>query len=259
MRLARQCDEFAYAAEFARGLLDPALPPPSGLSATAGYDVYRNNVTVSLINALAEIYPAVKRITGATFFRAMARAHVRATPPTSPLLFDYGRAFPDFVEAYEYAQETPWLADVARIERAWLDAYHAPEAPLLSAPTLSAVPAEALPTARLIPHPATKIVRSALPAVSIFAANRQAGEVEAIAAGPEDALITRPGIDVLVRRLPPGGARFISHLVAGEPLVEAADAALAECDAFDLSVSLAGVLEAGAFSALQQIEETAWR
>ena len=28
----------------------------------------------------------------------MARFHVRATPPTSPLLFEYGRDFPDFIE-----------------------------------------------------------------------------------------------------------------------------------------------------------------
>ena len=44
------------------------------------------------------------RITGEDFFRAMARFHVRATPPTSPLLFEYGRDFPDFIESYEYAQ-----------------------------------------------------------------------------------------------------------------------------------------------------------
>jgi Putative DNA-binding domain len=35
------------------------------------YNVYRNNVTVSLIDALAAIYPAVQRITGVEFFRAM--------------------------------------------------------------------------------------------------------------------------------------------------------------------------------------------
>src|ERR1700759_2867223 len=89
------------------------------------YDVYRNNVTVSLIAALAAIYPTLERITGTDFFRAIARSHVRSTPPTSPLLFDYGRDFPASIETYEHAQPLPWLADVARIERACLDAYHA--------------------------------------------------------------------------------------------------------------------------------------
>ena len=36
--------------------------------------------------------------------------------------------FPTSSRRYEYAQSMPWLADVARIERAWLDAYHAADA-----------------------------------------------------------------------------------------------------------------------------------
>ena len=104
-------------AAFAAALLDPdhatpsAVAGPKGKTATKRYNVYRNNVTVSLINALADIFPATQRITGVDFFRAMARFHVRATPPTSPLLFDYGREFPDFIERYEYARSMPWLAD----------------------------------------------------------------------------------------------------------------------------------------------------
>jgi hypothetical protein len=36
----------------------------------------------NLVNALAAFYPAVQRITGVDFFRAMARSHIRATPPS---------------------------------------------------------------------------------------------------------------------------------------------------------------------------------
>ena len=99
----------SYAAAFASGAArsrraTPAVVTgPRGKGAVKRYNVYRNNVTVSLIDALAAIYPAVQRITGVEFFRAMARFHVRATPPTSPLLFEYGRDFPAFIETYEYA------------------------------------------------------------------------------------------------------------------------------------------------------------
>src|SRR6202000_2908803 len=123
---------------FASALVNPEHPTPLGVTGPRGkgaikrYNVYRNNVTVSLIDALAAIYPAVQRITGSEFFRAMARFHVRAPPPTSPLLFEYGREFPAFIESYEYAQDLPWLADTARIERAWLDAYHAADATALA-------------------------------------------------------------------------------------------------------------------------------
>src|SRR6202790_3232008 len=131
-----------YAAAFAAGLTDPAIVAPEDVVATSGkgvvkrYNVYRNNVTVSLIDALADIYPAIQRITGVEFFRAMARFHVRATPPASPLLFEYGRDFPAFIESYEYARDIPWLGDTAGIERAWLDAYQAAGLPALGGEAL---------------------------------------------------------------------------------------------------------------------------
>src|SRR6476659_4401482 len=93
----------SYTGAFASALMDPAQATPTivcgpgSKAAIKRYNVHRNNVTVSLINALAAIYPAVQRITGVEFFRAMARFHVRATPPESPLLFEYGRQFPDFI------------------------------------------------------------------------------------------------------------------------------------------------------------------
>ena len=168
----------SFAALFAPGLTDPARATPAdvvgprGKAAIKRYNVYRNNVTVSLINVLAATYPAVQRITGVEFFRAMARFHVRATPPTSPLLFEYGRDFPAFIEAYEHAQDMPWLADTARIERAWLDAYHAADAPPLSQDALAAVQVGRLDDLVFTAHPAACIVRSAYPAVAIFAMNR---------------------------------------------------------------------------------------
>ncbi|PRD40914.1 DUF2063 domain-containing protein [Phyllobacterium phragmitis] len=247
----------SYADDFVPALLDPqrtaptAVCGPNGKAARKRYNVYRNNVTVSLINALAAVFPATQRITGVDFFRAMARSHVRATPPASPLLFEYGREFPDFIERYEYAAQIPWLADVARIERAWLDAYHAADAEPLKPEALAAIAPERLADSVLTPHPSTRILRSRFPAVSIFASNRGDGPVGPIeAATSEDALVTRPGLEVIVRRLPPGGAVFLAHLAQGGALVAATAAAFEKSPQFDLSANIAGMIEAGAFSAI---------
>lgn len=246
-----------YAAAFAAALLDPSAPAPGGVTGRGGkpagarYDVYRNNVTVSLIDALAAIYPAVQRITGPDFFRTMARAHVRACPPASPLLSEYGRDFPGFIAAYPHARGLPWLADTARMERAWLDAYHAADGPALAADTLARVDARRLADIRFVPHPATRIVRSRYPAVSIFAMNRRDGPVEPFTSSdPEDALITRPELDVMVSRLPAAGAAFIAGLMHGAPLGAAAGQAYEEDPSFDLSANLAGMIAAGAFSTI---------
>jgi Putative DNA-binding domain len=249
--------DLCFAAAFAPALLDPVRPAPeivtgpNGKASGKRYDVYRNNVTVSLIDALAAIYPAVQRITGADFFRAMARFHVRLTPPISPLLFDYGRDFPVFIAQYEHAQMMPWLADVARIERAWLDAYHAADAAPLSPAQLAAVAPDRLGDLVLLPHPATRIVRSQFAAVTIFAANRDTSPVGRIdAATPEDALVTRAEFDVVVRHLPPGGAVFASSLMSGRPLGEAAARALDAAADFDLASNITGLIEAGAFTSI---------
>jgi hypothetical protein len=247
----------SFAAAFAQGLTDPdcSTPPgvvgPRGKAAIKRYNVYRNNVTVSLIDALAATYPAVQRITGVEFFRAMARFHVRATPPTSPLLFEYGRDFPTFIETYEHAQTMPWLADNARIERAWLDAYHAADTPQLSADALAAVPADKLGDVAFIPHPAARVVRSAYPAVAIFTMNRVEGPITTLrSSAAEDALITRPDMEVAVRLLSPGGAAFLRTLFAGGTLETATTAAVTEAPSFDLAANIAGMIEAGVFTSL---------
>jgi Putative DNA-binding domain len=247
----------SYASTFTSALLDPERAAPAIVSGPAGkgavrrYNVYRNNVTVSLIDALAAVYPAVQLLTGVEFFRAMARLHVRATPPASPLLFEYGRDFPAFIEAYLHAQGMPWLADVARIERAWLDAYHAADAEPLSADRLAAVPPERLADTVFAAHPAARVLRSPWAVVTIFAANRSEGEVGSIDAGsPEDALITRPDADVIVRHLPEGGAVFLTSLLAGRTLGEAAASALEGAPSFDIAANLAGLIQAGAFTSV---------
>ena len=257
IRLERKEARDSYAAMFSSALLRPERETPSliagpkGKGAVKRYNVYRNNVTVSLIEALAAIFPAVRRITGEEFFGAMARFHIRETPPSSPLLFEYGRDFPAFIARYEYAQDMPWLADVARIERAWLDAYHAADAAPLSPSALAVVPAERLDDLVFTPHPATRIIRSRFAAVTIFAANRSRDPFEKINAGqPEDGLITRPSFEVVVRRLPVGGAEFLSALIAGETLGVAAGAALQASPSFDIGDAIAGMIEAGALSSV---------
>lgn len=247
-----------YAATFAPGLTNPELDAPDDAVSRRGkgvvkrYNVYRNNVTVSLIDALAAIYPAVQRITGVEFFRAMARFHVRATPPVSPLLFEYGRDFPSFIESYEYAREMPWLADTARIERAWLDAYHAADVTPLGAQALANVDHAALAQVRFVPHPAARIVRSRYPAVAIFAMNRSDGPVTPLnSSDAEDALVTRPEDEVIVSRLPAGGAAFLMTLLEGEPLGAAVQLAFEESEAFDLAANLSAMISAGVFSAIE--------
>lgn len=245
----------AYSQAFSSCLLDPRRSPPPDVQAPGGKDVerrfniYRNNVVVSLIEALAAVFPATQRITGPDFFRAMARFHIRETPPASPLLFEYGREFPDFIAQYEYARSMPWLADVARIERAWLDAYHAADEAVLAAEALTLPAPAGIGDLRFVAHPATRLLRSQYPAFTIFSANKSDDPVGPITATePEWTLITRPALDVEVRKLSRGAALMLARLIAGGTLAEAAGDAFAACPDFDLASAISGIIEVGAFS-----------
>jgi hypothetical protein len=237
---------------FAAALLDPERPVPDGVTShttavpARRFAVYRNNVVVGLIGALATRFPAVQRLVGEEFFAAMARVFVTAQPPRSPLLVRYGDNFPDFIAGFVPAAEIPYLADVARIEAARTRAYHAADATPLDAAAFEAIAGEALGGTRFVLHPSVEVVRSAHPAVTIWAMN--SGQIEP---GPiedwraEDALIARPGLDVEVRALPAGGAAFLIALRDGAALADAVEAAMQENADFDLPANLAGIIRSG--------------
>ncbi|KAA1175421.1 DUF2063 domain-containing protein [Rhizobium tropici] len=244
--------------EFAAALIDPDHAVPKGLTAWSGpeparrFGVYRNNVAIGLIGALASRFPAAERIVGAEFFAAMAHAFIRLHPPRSPLLLAYGDDFPEFVEGFEPTQEIPYLPDVMRLEVARGRAYHAADAIPADAALLATVEPEGLAKLKFAPHPSASVIRSAYPAVTIWAMNTGQIELADIAdwAG-EDALIIRPEMIVEVHRLPLGGATFLERLFAGADLGSAFETSLAETADFDLSANLAGAFTAGAFVAIR--------
>jgi len=224
---------------------------PDGRIAPKRFAVYRNNVIVSLVEALAATFPAVKALVGDDFFNEMARQFARRHPPRSPLLFEYGRDFPAFVAAYEPARSLPFLADIAALDRAWLDAYHAADAAPLDRTAVAMLEEDQLAAARFAAQPALRLVTSQFPLVTIWQAareNRQpqfAGDPQ-----PETALVVRPDVEVQVFALSPAEGGFFSALAGEVPLGQAAESALAADPQFDFPAALARVITSGAFSSL---------
>jgi hypothetical protein len=241
---------------FAAALIDPDRPPPAQTRGRAGgpdhrrFAVYRNNVAVSLIASLAARYPVTRRLVGEDFFRAMARAYAAANKPDSPVMIHYGRGFSTFVGSFEPARGVPYLADVTALENAWVEAYHAGEAEPLALAALANFEAESLVEARARFHPAARLLRSDHPVASIWAAHQVAGEPKPVETWrTEQALITRPEADVLLRVLPAGGYAFAASLRGGATIAEAHQATAIEN--FDAGAHLIGLIEAGALIGLE--------
>ena len=216
---------------FAGAVLDATAQVPPGLSDGRGrasarrFAVYRNNVAVSLIEALETAFPVVRKLVGNDFFRAMAGVFVRDHPPTDRRMALYGAALPQFLARFEPAAGLPYLPDVARLEQALRDSYHAADAPALAASRVTGLGAEALAALAVRPAPATRVVRSDHPVLSIWRTNT--GTPAPIRPGAQDVLVTRPGFDPAPHPLPAGGAVLLEALQRGLPLGPAAEVALA--------------------------------
>ncbi|WP_265518556.1 DNA-binding domain-containing protein [Nitratireductor luteus] len=254
----------SYGAAFSAAILDPDQPKPDRITGPRGkaadkrFNVYRNNVTYSLVTALAEIFPAVARLLGEHNFRLVARDFLRAHPPRSRMVIEYGHEFAGFLAKLEPVRHLKYLPDLARLERAWLDAYHAADAAPLAPEEVGTLPPEALAGACFISHPAARIVRSRYAIHALFTANRGGEMPERIDAGePESVLITRPNLQVKVYKLAPGQFSFIEALMSGRNLQAAAEAAIGNTPSFDLAPAIGLLIESGAFHACMGAERNA--
>jgi hypothetical protein len=242
-------------ADFARKLLRreaglPELLAGGGEARSAKRsDIHRNNVFAALIETIRGRFPVVERLVGEEFFRAIAYRFASEQPPRSPVLLNYGAAFPDFVAGFEPAGTLPYLADVARLE--WLRhaAFHAPDAQPLSPSLLAGIAPEEIGSVKLKLHPSAGVISSEFPVVSIWETNSFDEDVRKIGpeTGGETALVLRPGFEVSVIRLGEGGEIFVGAIRRGAALADAAEMALAGKPEFALSQTLGVLLAAGAF------------
>ncbi len=244
---------------FVAALLDPELPVPTGLATWNGSDpaqrfrVYRNNVIVSLIDALADSFEVTQELVGEEFFRAMARLYAYACPPQSRLMAFYGAGFPDFIESFPPAASLPYLADVARLEYRRIVAYHAADVPGVGAEAVAAALADeaTLPTLGMTLHPSLSVLASTSAVVSLWAAHQGILDLSTVAPdAPETALILRHELDVEVLQIPAAVGAFLCELQAGSSFGRAAAEAMSIDADFDLVGILGLLLQKSAITAL---------
>ncbi len=242
--------ELAYRQQFTQALLARAADAhPANLAPHEArrFRVYRNNVHTALITALADAYPVIQRLVGEEFFAAMAREFFLLEHERESTLALYGADFADFIEQFTPAASLPYLADVARLERARLEALHAADAAVIDA---SALPTdgEQLLNMTFEPHPALRLLSSAHPVVSIWLANQADEPQNIITASAEFALITRPRFVVNTLLLDQATGRFTRQLMQGHTLQQAYTNTSSIAGEFDIGVAFSQLLEAGAFT-----------
>lgn len=199
---------------------------PSGPRSERGLAAYRANAGALAERALAAAYPTLQQLISEESFAALARDFWRRHPPLAGDIALWGDGLPAFVAGAASLADTPFLADVARLEWAVHGAQTAADA---GPPTGLELLAE-LDPAQLWMHfvPGTALLSSAYPIVTLWQAHRSRGDGRfapvraAFAAGMgEHALVTRQGWRPHVALLGAAQAGFTAALLSGLSLLQA--------------------------------------
>jgi len=246
---------FSEIQEFADALFDTEKKVPEGIigpdgqSAPKRFSVYRNNVALSLREALEQTYPGVRKIVGTDNFNILSGLYFSAYPPQTPMMQAYGDKFPKFLKEFEPLQHSPFLTDLANVEKFWIDAYHASDKAILDAAELGRIDPEQVIHTSFNCHPATAIVKSRYQLHELFLSRDEEGESNVSyeeANCAQAVLLTRPFLDVQVNKLGPAETEFFNMIINTATLGKSIERAM-EVDAnFDASAAIALMLSTGA-------------
>lgn len=249
---------------FVAALREPRQDPPSFIaeptprSSLRRFNVYRNNVYAGLIGVLGARYPAVQRLVGDEFFKAMARVFIDGHPPRSPVLIEYGSGLAEFLRTFEPAADERYLADVATLEWRMHQARHAADAIPLHASHLIQLDEGSAARLTIRLAPAVSLIVSEYPVFSLWRANAtdEASSGHQTFSGAECVLVTRPDLIAEAVRIPQSSAMLIAALLDRKPLAAAIGSVLAVDPHFPLHRTLALLIAQKAIAGVASQDET---
>jgi hypothetical protein len=235
-------DAFVAALAGSPSALSPWLAPGEG---QAGLAVYRNTIAKGCVDALAANFPTVLSMVGEDWFRAAAALFAREVPPASAALLDYGETFPAWLQRFPPADDTPYLAGVAHLDRLWTEALFAADAPVRTAEALAA---EDLATARLALHPSVRFASFEVGLPSLWSAARAGREDLELSDQAEALLLVRDNGAVMHRVIGVAETAFLRACRDGLTSAEAAERALKADPSADLAPLFAALIADGVFA-----------
>jgi uncharacterized protein (UPF0276 family) len=243
---AAVADMAALQARFGAALLDVtpgATLAPYLKGDVQRLDIYRTALAAHRTRALASSYPVLRRLLGAAAFDTLAHAYARAHPPQDPDLNRFGALLADDVD-------TPWLADLARLEWHVHTAWYAADADR-AAPALAGLGPEAFEASRAVLHPALRLHASSWATVALWRAHQPEGPpAPAVLRADTHALVVRRRWRVEVHAIGAAEHAALDRLAAGATFGAALDAAFERDVAFDVGAHLQRWLAGGIVTAI---------
>jgi len=187
------------------------------------FSIYRNNVTLSLSEAIADTFPVVRRLIGDDCFDAAAVAFIRKHPPSQPSLLFYGEGFIRFIKTWPACSELDYLSDVAQLEWNYIRAFHAKDKDLMDSSVLQQIAPESLGVVVFSIHPSVHLMQSKWPVDSIWEENLkpEVATLDLNILSPGNLLIYRQEAQVQVVNLSVECFNFLTALTEANSISDA--------------------------------------
>jgi hypothetical protein len=208
----------------APGVLEALVRGDERLSAAERIDIYTNAYFYRMLECLGEDFPATLAAVGTDNFADLVKEYLLEHPPTEPSILYAGLYLADFLNDHPLAERWPFIADLARLERAALDVFHAADASALALETLNAVPSEEWPALRLRTHPAVEIVHSEWRIADVLHTVEQGREWTAPEHAGTSVLVWRQNALVNYRNLEPVERDALAIVAKGASFAAACEA-----------------------------------
>lgn len=206
--------------------------------------VYHHHVGLSLMKAMENAYPLIRKLLGDDFFHMTAQEYIRQYPSRSGNLYDYGNYFSDFLAEYQPVHDLIYLSEVAEFEWAshviYLAAEHAP----FDAAALAQYTQEQYENLYFRLHPAAWLHKFHFPMLEIIdlCHSEQQERIDLHGSGV-NLLVIRRDLDISLHALSQEDFLFLQALNENETLSQALQAAHTVCADYPLAEKLPAFIQ----------------
>ncbi len=213
------------------------------LSAEERVNIYANMYFYRILDVLKEDFPATLAVVGAERFHNLITGYLIEHPPAHFSISHAGNHLADFLRDHPLREEFPFLENLARMERALIEVFHAADAKPLDAEQMRAIAPEDWPALKLKLDPAHQILELQWNVATILETVEQGREASPPAREDLTMLIWRNRNRVNYRKLDAAERDQMAMLSNGATFAEVCDAIACNVDEGDAVAAINQRLE----------------
>jgi hypothetical protein len=200
--------------------LEAVIAGSKGLSARDRLRIYANAYFYRLLDIFKEDFSCTYTVLGDVNFHNLITGYLIEYPPSEPSVLYAGRHLPHYLEticgpARAAVAHVPFLADLARLERACIEVFHGADAEALEQKSLRGLTPESWPMLRIWLHPAAQIFDIEWRIDALMTAIKQGQQWEPPERSSATLLVWREQWRVYYRALGPGERAALETAAGG--------------------------------------------